>query len=155
MYQYSENMTQVSRIKLRVDVEDRIYNLLSQVLAGIKKKEDFDEFLDDFLSPTERTVFAKRLAIAVLLAKDCDYAEIRETLRVTPVTISKVSFRINHGNSSIKKVANDIADSDSGKALVEEILGFFGRKRRTLTGEVYRKPFVEKEKRLHKLKKEI
>ncbi len=155
MYQYSESMTQVSRIKLRIDIENRIYKLLSQTLAGIKKEDEFNDFLDDFLSPTERTVFAKRLAIAILLAKGCDYAEIRKTLRVTPTTISRANFRMNYGNGSVKKAAENIANSDYGKALAEEILGIFEPKRRTLAGEVYKNPILEKERKLRRLKKEI
>lgn len=132
-----------------------MYKLFSQMLSGIKGKESFDKFLDDFLSPTERTVFAKRLAIAILLAKDCGYAEIRQTLRVTPVTISKVSFRINHGNGAVKKLAQTMVDSDLGKALVEEVFAVFATKRKTLTGEVYKKPAYEEGKKLYKLKKEL
>ena len=46
-----------------------------------------NKFLEDFFSPTERTVMAKRLAIAVLIAKGNDYRTIAQILKVTPITI--------------------------------------------------------------------
>jgi hypothetical protein len=68
---------------------------------------------------------AKRLAIAVLIAKGQDYRTIAQILKVTPITISKMSLRMKHGNGSVKKIADGISNSDDNKALLEEILGAF------------------------------
>ncbi len=148
-------MTQVSRIKLKPEVEQRIMNLFSIVISDIKGRDNVGKFLDDFLSPVEKIILVKRLAIAVLIAKGNDYDNIRRTLRVTFGTISKMSLKMKYGNGSVKSIAEYIANSDYGQALIEEILGIFEPKRRTLAGEVYKKPIWEKKQKVQRLKKEI
>lgn len=148
-------MTQVSQIKLRPDVEERIYKLLVEVLIRFKDKKDLSSFLDDFISPTEKTVLAKRLAIAALIAKGNDYSRIRQILRVTPSTIAKMSLHMQYGNGSVKKVANKIASSDSGKALLQELLGIFDLPAKGLPISDYHKKVQKREKKIYKLKKEL
>lgn len=148
-------MTQVSKIRLRPEVEERIYKLLENALVRFKRNKDIIDFLNDFLSPIEKTILAKRLAITVLLAKGNNYVSISDILKVTPNTITKMSLRMKYGNGAVRGVAETIANTDFGKALVEEILGIFERKRRTLTGEVFRKPIWKRKRKLQRLKKEI
>lgn len=152
-YQYSDIMTQVSKYKLRIDVEKRIYELLSNSLAKIKDRDEVNNFLDDFFSPTEKTVFAKRLAIAVLLSKGNDYQEIRQILRVTPVTISKMSLRMKYGNGTVKKIANKIAISDDNKALLQELESFFDVPTKGLPISEYYKKTYKRSQAIKRLKK--
>ena len=148
-------MTQVSRYKLRVDVEKRIYDLLNDVLAGIKDKKEISNFLDDFFSPTEKTVMAKRLAIAILIAKGNDYQDIGQILKVTPVTISKMSFRMKYGNGSVKKIANKIANSDDNKALLQELASVFDVPIKGLPISEYHKKVRIRSQNVKRLKKEL
>jgi len=154
-YQYSYIVTQVSKYKLRVEVEQRIYELLSDSLAKIKDKGEMNNFLDDFFSPTEKTVMAKRLAIAVLLSKGNDYQEIRQILRVTPVTISKMNLRMKYGNGSVKKIADKIAISDDNKALLQELASVFDVPTKGLPISDYHYKVRERSQKINRLKKEI
>lgn len=146
-------MTQVSKIKLRPEIENRIYELFEDAVLHLRSREDVLGFLKDFLSPTERVILAKRFAIAILLLKNNDYNSISDTLRVTPNTISKVNLQIKHGGGSVRKIAQKIAVSDINKASIEELLGSLTPKKHTLTGEVYKKDLVKREKRINRLKK--
>ncbi len=148
-------MTQVSKIRLRPEVDQRIYDLLENTLIKFRNKKEIINFLNDFLSPIEKTILAKRLAIAVLLEKGNIYENISNILRVTPNTINKMSLKIKYGNGAVKKVAENIANSDLGMALIEEILGIFSQKKRTLTGEVYRKPILERDRKIKRFIKKI
>lgn len=148
-------MTQVSRFKLRVDLEKRIYDLLSTTLAGIKDKGEINNFLDDFLSPTEKIVFAKRLAIAVLLAKKREYDEIRQILRVTPITISKMSLRMKYGNSSLKRITDKVVASDDNRALFQELLSMFDSPTKGLPKSEYYKKVNKREAVIRKLKTQL
>jgi len=87
-------MTKVSRISLRPDVWDRVLNLFVSTIADQTDKKKLSEFFDNFFSPTEKIMFAKRLAAAVLLAKNHDYQSIHEILRISPPTIAKLSLKI-------------------------------------------------------------
>lgn len=121
----------------------------------MKNKSELDNFLNDFMSPTERTVLFKRLAVAVLLAKGNDYRSISDILRVTPITISKMSFRMKYGNGSVKKISEKIMTKDKGKAILEELTGIFDNPIKERPRGEYRKNIWERNKKIRKLRKEI
>lgn len=118
-------MTKVSRLPLRSDVWDRILDLFVGTLADQKDKKRLSNFFDDFFSPTEKIMFAKRLAAAVLVAKGHDYASIREILRVSPPTIAKLSLKIKYGGGGLKPVIEDIFKKQANQIVWKEIEGLF------------------------------
>jgi hypothetical protein len=95
------------------------------------------------------------LAISVLLAKGNSYENISNILRVTPNTITKMSLKMKYGNGSVKKVSESITNSDSGKAIIEEILGVIQRKHINLGGDEFKTPSWERERKIRRLKKGI
>ncbi|PJE70037.1 hypothetical protein COU97_01860, partial [Candidatus Shapirobacteria bacterium CG10_big_fil_rev_8_21_14_0_10_48_15] len=84
-------MAQVSRLPLSEKIYQRIFEIFFQTAAEIRTKKAAEEFFNDLLTPTERIMLAKRLSIAVLLAKGYDYRSIREILHVSPPTIATAS----------------------------------------------------------------
>lgn len=130
----------VSRFRLRPEVWDRIFNLFSDSLRGIRDKERFELFLDDFLSPTEKIMLSKRFATAVLLAKGNSYDEIKQTLRVTSATIAKMNIYIKYGAKGLNKTIQDVLKKDVAKILLEEMLNIFEHPTKGLPmSEYYRK----------------
>lgn len=115
-------MPQVSKFMLKPEVWEKIFDLFSDTFLRIKDKEKLNNFFDSFFSPTEKIMLAKRLAIAVLLAKGNDYQTIRNTLRVTSGTISKVNLLMKSKNSGLKRAVEYILDKDSGKLFWQEII---------------------------------
>lgn len=148
-------MTQVSKHKLRFEVENRIYELLNDSFSEIRDKDEFNNFLDDFLSPIEKTVLAKRLAIAVLISKGNDYKNICAILKVTPNTVSKMSFRIKYGNGSVKKMADKIVASDDNKALLEELASIFDIPIKGLPKSEYIKKVQKRNKNIDRFKNKL
>jgi len=118
-------MTKVSRLPLRKDVWDRIFKLFVGTLSDQKDKKKLSKFIDDFFSPTEKIMFAKRLAAAVLLSKGHDYTSIRNILRVSPPTIAKLSLKIKYGGEGLKPVIEDIFRKEANQILWKEIEGLF------------------------------
>lgn len=152
---YRSDMPQLSKFRLKPEVEKRINELLSTVLIKIKNKDELNNFIDDFLSPIEKTVLAKRLAIAVLIAKGNDYSEIYEVLKVTPGTISKVSLKMKYGNGAIKKVANKIVNSDINKAMLQELASVFDVPIKGLPISEYHRKVQKRTQNIKRLEKEI
>lgn len=148
-------MTQVSRFKLRTDIQDRINELLAEVLLGIKNKPDLKLFLDDFLSPIEKTVLSKRLAIAILLAKGNDYSNISRVLKVTPTTISKMSLRMKYGNGSMIKVTEKVLNKDAKNVVLQELASIFDVPIKGLPMSEYHKKVQKRSQNIARLKKEI
>src|SRR3989344_3828452 len=83
-------MPQVSRRKLDKEVKQKIYESFYKAL-GLLGENDAKYFVNDLLTPTEKIMIPKRLAIAILLSQEWSYNAIRETLKVTQTTISSVS----------------------------------------------------------------
>lgn len=113
-------MAQVSKYPISKEVEKRIFEILLKTIADLRSAGEIDEFLQDFLSPVEKIMLAKRLSIAVLLAKGYDYAEIRKILRVSPPTIAQVAISLKYAGRGYKNVVERI--------LREEKMGAFWQK---------------------------
>lgn len=90
-------MSQVSRRKMNESVEQKVFSLFSEVLVSLSKREEVESFLTDLLSPTERTMLAKRLTVALLLARGYSYEEICDILKVSRDTIGKISLWSKRG----------------------------------------------------------
>lgn len=101
-------MTQVSRLPLHKDVEKRIFEIFKTTVGYLKHPEDIEDFLEDFLSPVEKIMLAKRLSIATLLAKGYTYPSIAKILRVTPSTIAAVSVNLKYAGKGYKKAVEKI-----------------------------------------------
>lgn len=118
-------MTKISRLPLRKDVWDRVLDLFVSTLADQKDKKKLANFFDDFFSPTEKIMFAKRLAAAVLLAKEHNYQIIHEILRISPPTIAKLSLKIKYGGKGLNPVIEDIFKKEASQIVWKEIEGLF------------------------------
>ncbi|OGM05213.1 hypothetical protein A2125_01780 [Candidatus Woesebacteria bacterium GWB1_43_5] len=123
-------MTQVSRSPLNSDVWERIFNLFVETLTDIKDKKKLAGFIDDFFSPTERIMFAKRLAAAVLLTKGHDYISIRKVLKVSPPTIAKMNLKLKYAGVGLNTVIKDILNKQAQRVFwkeLEDLIDFSGK----------------------------
>ena len=116
-------MTQVSKYPVSKEVYERIFDIFLYTLAGLRTKKDVADFLEEFLTPTERVMFAKRFAVAFLLTKGYCYREISQILRVSISTIGFVSLDLKIGKN-YKKVVSQIVKSGE----IKESLEFVTRK---------------------------
>ncbi len=85
-------MPHVSRNKLTKTVENQLTTTLELVLARISKEEEMKDFLLSLLTPTERVMLAKRLAIIILLKEGLPESHIAEALHVTRITVSRMQL---------------------------------------------------------------
>ncbi len=108
-------MTMVSKYPLNKKVEDRVYSIFLETLADIKTSKEVGEFLNEFLSPTEKIMLAKRLSIALLLTKNYDFRTICKILKVSPTTVSDMNIWVKHNNGALKKVLNNILKKEKSE----------------------------------------
>ena len=100
-------MTQVSKYPIRRDVYDEIFKTFSQVIVSLSDKREASEFFDEFLTPNERLMFAKRIAVGLMIAENFNYRDILELLKVSNYTISSYSSRYKYG-TKYKRVIDRI-----------------------------------------------
>lgn len=105
-------MTQVSKYPVHKDVEKRMSEIFKTAIASLNSSQEIEDFLNDFFSPVEQIMLAKRLAIAVLLAKGYSYPSIRKILRVTPSTIAVVSQSLKYSGKGYKKMVEKILSDE-------------------------------------------
>lgn len=118
-------MSKVSRRILDKELENIIFEVFLKTIVDIKTTTDAKNFIEDILSPTERIMLIKRLAIAVLLTKGETYEYIDHTLKVSRATIMTVSLWLKHGKGGYGKVVDKILKAQSKEKLIgniEEIL---------------------------------
>lgn len=101
-------MAQISRKPIRKEVYEQIFELLLKIFTESHSRKKATLLLDDLLSPTEKIVFAKRLAIALLLAKGYGYEEIKKILKVSMTTIATVNLNLKYKGEGYRYFANRI-----------------------------------------------
>lgn len=104
-------MSQVSKYPVRKNVYERIFDIFLETFSKLKSKKEVSDFFDEFLTPTEKIMLAKRLAINILLAKDFGYREISEILRVSSTTISSVSDKYKYGKT-LNKITQTLINKE-------------------------------------------
>ncbi|MEX0587197.1 MAG: Trp family transcriptional regulator [Patescibacteria group bacterium] len=100
-------------------IEKQIYELFWESLTGLKKPKEVEEFYLDLLTYTEKIVLAKRLAIAMLLVRGLGYDEIKEILKVSDPTITRVRNQLRSG-SGFSHLAQRLANRDFWREFVED-----------------------------------
>ncbi len=151
MYYNSVTMSQVSRYPIHKKVEERMFEIFKSTISSLRSDEDIEDFLDDFLSPSEKIMLSKRLAIAVLLAKGHNYPVITEVLRVTPSTIASVSLRLKYAGKGYKKAVERILSAEKADQFWQKIEDFLAKIPKSKGSSwVYQRREYEKQKRAKK-----
>lgn len=116
-------MSQVSKYPLSKEIADRIFEIFLKTLVKIKKKDEAGEFISDLLTPTEKVMLAKRLAIAFLLEKDYDYRTIQRVIRVSAPTITSVNIARQYGSRGYRKLITQIIKEEKLEEFFGEAVG--------------------------------
>ena len=108
-------MTKVSRFKLNLKYLQYILNDFWEDLAYLDDSEDVQTFFKPFFTPTETTMFAKRLAILKLLRQDYQYDEIRENLKVTPNTVAKMNNILHLADQKLLGILDELIEEQKSR----------------------------------------
>lgn len=113
-------MSQVSRRKVSKEIENKIFETLLEAVSTVKSSNEVRSFLSDLLSPVEKIMIAKRLAIAALLSRGYSYEAIKDLLKVSQTTIAKVSITMSI-NNGYWNVINKISKSEKSREFWQDI----------------------------------
>lgn len=114
-------MAQVSKRPLRKEIYDQIFGLLPRILTESYSRDEAIKLLNDLLTPTEKIVLAKRLAIALLLAKEYGYEQIKEILCVSMPTVAMVNSNLKYKGEGYRHFVNRVLREQKIKKLLEKI----------------------------------
>lgn len=120
-------MSQVSKRVLGKQAEVRILDLLWISLSMLSTKQEITLFLDDFLTPTEKMMLAKRLTIAFMLIKGYGYPMINNRIKVSDQTIWNIKAILHHRGKGYKNTIKKIMEKENWEKFWNEMDHFFER----------------------------
>lgn len=116
-------MGRVSKHFMNPEIEKRVYEVFIESIKNIKTPREVIDFLNDLLSPTEKAMIAKRVAVAFLLLEDkYTYEEISRTLKVSRGTIAKIHAVFALQGKGFRKTLGDILKRKAAKSALSELL---------------------------------
>lgn len=126
-------MSQVSKYPIQKEIYNEIFDTFLQTIASLNTKQEVLEFFNEFLTPTEKIMFSKRLAAGLLIAQGYDYREISRLLKTSSATISTFSSFYKYGEGYkkvIDRIKTDKQIAELLRVIGEKIssLGTFGGK---------------------------
>ncbi len=125
-------------------IEVKVYEAFINSIKNTKSNEDVIDFLNDLLSPAERTMLAKRVAIAfMILENKYSYENIIKTLKVSDGTVAEVHSILALKGKGYRKAIGNLLTRKIVRNSLSEFLDLIKPPRKTLTGEEYKKPKVE------------
>ncbi len=114
-------MTQVSRMPLPKGLEEQMHRLFRRSFVHLQSETDVSSFLEDLLTPTEKIMLAKRLAIAVLLSKGHTQRDVGKILKVSLPTVNDVSYSLKYRGAGYKKVIDKLNKDQLWQDILEGI----------------------------------
>lgn len=117
-------MPHVSRKKLKKKVFIKIGEQLSNTIAKANSVRELKWIFKELITPTERVMLAKRLAIILMLERGYSIDIIQKTLKVTPQTIIRFWKMTKHSlyKPIIKEISDNKAKGDFWQELEKLIL---------------------------------
>jgi len=116
-------MPHISKNKLDKRIFDEINKSFVRALIKSGKKESSQFFVSGFFTKTEKIMFAKRLAIIVLLKKGFSYYRIEKLLKVSPSTVARIDNKLSQGGFDVLiKILNIKTEKEMVWEKVEKIL---------------------------------
>ena len=106
-------MARISKRPIDEKLLTKIYKLFYEVFSRYDSQEDFLSIIDDILSPTEKIMLAKRLAIIYLLIKKADHRDITDTLKVSSATVVFYSSTFYKRNSRVVNIINNMLKKEN------------------------------------------
>lgn len=112
-------MARISKARLTQKVLTKLFDLFFEVVGKKFDKEEFQKIIRDLLSPVERVMIAKRIAIIYLLLKEIDYRVIGDVLKVSSATISRYNLLMEKSDGLVPSFKN-ILRNDKILLLIDE-----------------------------------
>lgn len=101
-------MTKLSRWKVEPEKMALFLDDFWSAVASLESKQEAQAFFNQFLTHTERKMFAKRFQVIMMLLAGFDYTSIKNRVRVTDSTIAKMNNWIEENRETLITIAQRI-----------------------------------------------
>ncbi|MFA6017212.1 MAG: Trp family transcriptional regulator [Patescibacteria group bacterium] len=114
-------MTRISKYRVEDKVLKKLYFLMFEIISNMDEEERFTAIISELLSPTEKIMIVKRVAIIYLLMKEIDYLVISDVLKVSSRTIAKFHSIMDEGKE-VMSILEAVVGNEKIKDFFEELL---------------------------------
>jgi Trp operon repressor len=94
-------MIRISYFEIKQKDYEKIFSIFYKVLGETDDRDEFSKILFDLLTPAERIMLIKRIAVIYLLLKDINYLTICEVLKVSNGTVSKYKLLMENSTGIV------------------------------------------------------
>ena len=99
-------MIRISYLKIKEQDYEKIFSIFYKVLGETENKDEFNKIMFDLLTPAERVMIIKRIAIIYLLLKEIDYRMICKALKVSNTTVNKYKLSMEKSEGIVPVLKN-------------------------------------------------
>lgn len=118
-------MPRISKYKINDKVLLKIYQLFFRVISKLDNQELFFTITDEILSPTEKIMLAKRIAIIYLLIKKLDQRDIVTLLKVSKSTVSIYAYLFFKQKSKTVEILTNMINKEKILGFLEDLIHDF------------------------------
>lgn len=104
-------------------LKEQMNSLFWRVLADLHSEDDIHDLLDDLLTPTEKVMLGKRLAIAFLLEKGYDQRTIHSIMKVSVSTVSQVNYWLKNQGKGYRKAISMVRKAEKWQEFWQKLDG--------------------------------
>ena len=114
-------MTQVSKRYIPPWTLDKILNIFLISFLKIRDRNTASLFFEEFLTPTEKIMLAKRITCLYLVFKNVSILECADILKVSTATVAKYMIFMQK-SPAIRKVLDKILREEKFMKLIDKII---------------------------------
>jgi len=116
-------MVRLNKIPLPHEKQEKIDYLLFLVISkSISDKTTFLKFISSFISPKEKDMIAKRVAIMYLLKRNMPTFMICSVLKVSKATVAKFALLVEDNTSPLPAILTQLINKRDIVDLLESVL---------------------------------
>lgn len=105
-------MPRVSRKRIKKDLDFELRNHFSSLISSLNNSSEIEKFFEDFLTPEEKTMLAKRLMLHLMLENNYRMVEIESVLDISRETVRVHRNIWSRGGEIYKKIIGKIAQKE-------------------------------------------
>lgn len=118
-------MVNISKRHLPQEVLEKIYELFFNILNKFQTKPLFSFFMNDFFTPKEKILLAKRITIIYLLLKNIEQKNIADFLKVSTSTVCKYALMLQNKDSEMIRILKSLVKKEKVFDFIDDLLADF------------------------------
>lgn len=97
--------------RVRHEINESIERFYKSIMC-LKTVEECSIYFGDLFTVQEIATFAQRLQVAGLLSEGCTYEQVKDEVKVSSSTITRINTELRYGSGGYKLVLDRLAENE-------------------------------------------